>query len=303
MHRKILFIVFILMFLISMVIYADEATILGDNLNVRAGPGTEHEVVHQVNSHETYSILEETEEWVKIVLDDGEGWVHKDFIEKTTTTDVPSTAIQDVEDSEKDENSMDDVNLSTEKQDEVYPYSLAEKVIVLDPGHGGRDVGAIGVSNNVESDYTLKTVHVLKRMLEDHGATVFVTRDSDRYVPLTSRSTLSNMENADVFISIHYNSTPEHPSAGGIGTYYYNERDELLANYVQEGLIEHTSFRDRGINQADLQVLRINHRPGLLLELGFISNEEEERTIQSNAFLNASSRGIVQGLYRYFAHP
>lgn len=303
MRRKIIITTLALMFLITAVIYAEEATIIGDNLNVRSGPGTEYDVIHQVNTDETYTILEQSEEWIKIDLNDGEGWVHKDFIEVSeSSTDESSIDRATQEEATNEEKTIVSENTYSKQKDSEYPYSLTGKVIVLDPGHGGRDVGAIGVSTNVESDYTLKTANVLKRMLEEHGATVVLTRDTDRYVPLTSRSSLSNMKNADVFMSIHYNSTPEHPSARGIGTYYYNERDQLLASYVQEGLIGYTGFRDRGIHQENLQVLRINHRPGLLLELGFISNLEEEREVGTHAFLDAASRGIVQGLYRYFAH-
>src|SRR5690606_23690158 len=100
----------------------------------------------------------------------------------------------------------------------------------------------------VESEYTLQTVQILKAVLEQHGAKVLLTREADYYVPLTSRSSLSNLENADVFISVHYNSTPEHPSASGIGTYYYHDRDLHLANYVQKGLMETTNLQDRGVH-------------------------------------------------------
>lgn len=298
--RKIVIMSVLLMILITMVIYADEATITGDNVNVRSGPGTDYDVIHQVHNSETYSIMEQNGDWSKISFPQGEGWVHNDFVETIKIEDEVGTHEDPSSDHENDQ-------ISTQVENEVegnpnnYISSLAGKVIVLDPGHGGRDVGAIGVSGQVESEYTLQTVQILKAVLEQHGAKVLLTREADYYVPLTSRSSLSNLENADVFISVHYNSTPEHPSASGIGTYYYHDRDLHLANYVQKGLMETTNLQDRGVHQGNLQVLRISHSPGLLLELGFISNQKEEETIQSQIFLKEASRGIVKGLYHYFS--
>lgn len=298
--RKIVIMSVLLMVLISMVIYAEEAIIVGDNVNVRSGPGTEYDVIHQVHSSETYTVMEQNEEWSKISFPQGEGWVHNDFVEKMKIEDETET-------NENPSSDLKNDQISTQVEDEgegnpdILMSSLAGKVIVLDPGHGGRDVGAIGVSGKVESEYTLQTVQILKGVLEQHGAIVLLTRESDQYVPLTSRSSRSNIENADIFISIHYNSTPEHPTANGIGTYYYHDRDHHLANYVQKGLMETTNLEDRGVHQGNLQVLRINHSPGLLLELGFISNQQEEETIQSHIFLKEASRGIVQGLYQYFS--
>ncbi len=181
-------------------------------------------------------------------------------------------------------------------------YDFTGKLIVLDPGHGGRDVGAIGVSGGYESYYTLHTAEYIKDHLELRGAEVILTREQDEDLLLTERSEISNLLDADAFLSIHYNSTSQAPEAAGISTYFYHNRDQKLAEFIQTQLLLHTDLNDRRIHQENLQVLRTNNQPSLLLELGFISNEEEEKVIQTEEFLNQISNGITNGLAQYFLY-
>lgn len=285
----------------SLYIYAKEVEITGGNLNVRTGPGTEYEVITQVNPPEIYTILEESEEWVKIQLANNVGWIHQDYfaiIEDQSASDSDELTEEESLSEPKTTEMKDAETNATEIT--VQTNGISGKRIVIDPGHGGRDVGAIGASEGFESYYTLDTALVMKQVLEDYGAEVYLTRNQDRYNPLTSRVTFANLYQADVFLSVHYNSTPEYPSAQGMDTFYFSERDQQLASYIHEGLIASTDARDRGVTQRDLQVLRTNHRPSLLLELGFLSNETEENRIQSRVYLEAMSRGVVNGLQQYF---
>ncbi|KAB8127315.1 SH3 domain-containing protein [Gracilibacillus oryzae] len=288
MRKKVLVISLFSMLLIlsmSLIIYAKDAYIDGDNLNVRSGPGTEYEVIGQVHPPDVYPILEENEEWLKIDYQNQQGWIAREFVTIKESTEAQK---------------------ATEKNREkrvfpaIIPNGLAGKVVVIDPGHGGRDVGAISVSEEFESTYTLHTAKVLAEMLTAHGAIVHMTREDDRYITLFSRSTYANTVHADVFLSLHYNSIPEYPNVSGASTFYYNDRDQKLAELVQDGIITETGMNDRGIKQEDLQVLRTNHRPGLLLEIGFISNQEEEEHNHARVFIEATSRGIVTGLEQYF---
>ncbi|WP_244535169.1 N-acetylmuramoyl-L-alanine amidase [Gracilibacillus kekensis] len=285
----------VLIFSMSVLIYAKEAQIEGENLNVRTGPGTEYDVIAQVNPPENYPILEESGDWVKIQVTGEEGWIHKDYFSILES----ETSIETEEPEQVDDGETEKAKISESKEINQ-SGNLTGKRIVIDPGHGGRDVGAIGASEGYESLYTLRTANVMKEILEDQGAEVFLTRTRDQYIPLTSRVTFANLHRADVFLSLHYNSTPEYPTVKGIDTYYYSDRDQPLAEYVHEGIISQTDTSDRGIEQRDLQVLRTNHRPSLLLELGFISNQTEEMHVQSIVYLEAISRGIVAGLQAYF---
>ncbi|WP_163582273.1 N-acetylmuramoyl-L-alanine amidase [Gracilibacillus saliphilus] len=307
MKRKIFFLTlisFIFIFSISLLIYAKDAQIEGENLNVRSGPGTDYDVITKVNPPEQYPILEESGEWAKIDLGDQQGWIHQDYFliteESESQNDNENMMEEESSDNEEQDEKSSDSVINSKETDRQMDNSLAGKKIVLDPGHGGRDVGAIGASGGFESNYTLKTAQILREKLEEHGADVYLTRSNNQYVPLTSRTTQTNLLQADVYLSIHYNSTPELPEVEGIDTYYLSERDQQLAEYVHSGIINETDMNDRGIEQRDLHVLRVNHRPSLLLELGFISNETEERNIQSRAFLEAMSRGVSIGLEQYF---
>ncbi|GAE94129.1 N-acetylmuramoyl-L-alanine amidase [Gracilibacillus boraciitolerans JCM 21714] len=258
-------------------------------------------MITQVNPPEIYTILEESEEWVKIQLANNVGWIHQDYfaiIEDQSASDSDELTEEESLSEPKTTEMKDAETNATEIT--VQTNGISGKRIVIDPGHGGRDVGAIGASEGFESYYTLDTALVMKQVLEDYGAEVYLTRNQDRYNPLTSRVTFANLYQADVFLSVHYNSTPEYPSAQGMDTFYFSERDQQLASYIHEGLIASTDARDRGVTQRDLQVLRTNHRPSLLLELGFLSNETEENRIQSRVYLEAMSRGVVNGLQQYF---
>ncbi|MDX8047675.1 N-acetylmuramoyl-L-alanine amidase [Gracilibacillus sp. S3-1-1] len=273
---------FTVMFSLVFILYAKTGQIDGMNVNVRSGPGVEFDVITQVHTPENYEILEETGNWAKIEMDEVEGWIHQDYYS--------------IEESSKKGNNINHSSKTIKHSVE----NLYRKKIVIDPGHGDRDTGAIGVSGQHESDYTLKTAKILQEVLEEAGAEVLLTRETDRYVPLTSRTTFANLMKADVFLSIHYNSTPELPTANGIDTYYMARRDKQLAQFVHQEIIHETLVTDRGIEERDLHVLRTNHLPSLLLELGFISNEKEEKNIQSRAHLRAISRGIARGLSLYF---
>ncbi len=258
---------------------------------MRTGPGTNYETIGQVQPEEVYPVLEENGEWVQIQLDeDVTGWVHRSYTSSVTNEKNEKTT----------EVNQQIIAKEPKKNRSFSPLHLQGKTIVIDPGHGGRDVGAIGVSGRYESEYTLRTAQLLKQNLEQHGAIVYLTREDDRYLPLVSRVSLSNQLATDVFISIHYNSTPELPEVTGVGTFYYNDRDKELASFVQEGIINQTNMDNREIGQADLQVLRTNHQHGLLLELGFISNESEEKNIQKHVVQKAFARGIVEGLQKFF---
>ncbi|WP_182200492.1 N-acetylmuramoyl-L-alanine amidase [Paraliobacillus salinarum] len=290
----LVFTIFIVSF--SNIVYAANVNIKANDLRVRNGPGLDYEVIGEVNEGETYTYIDEKQEWIEIEYSNGTGWVAKEFIE------IEKRNNQNSEQNEKNTSESEEIVLTDKAESEILTTNLKQKVIVIDAGHGGRDIGATGRSDLYEKDYTLETAHNIKNYLEQLGAIVHLTRSDDRFISLTPRSSYANFKEADVFLSIHYNSTPQYPSANGIGTYYYDDKDKLLATYVHEGLIESTGSDDRAAQFGDFQVLRTNHTPSLLLELGFISNASEEERIQTNTYQQKLSRGIIAGLQRYFFH-
>ena len=147
----------------------------------------------------------------------------------------------------------------------IYSVSggLSGKVITIDPGHGGSDPGAIGP---------------------------------------TARVNIANSHNSDAFVSVHINSF-NNPSVGGIATYYYSKtgNDARLAQKVQNQIANVPGFNgDRGIQEGNLYVLRHTNMPAILVELGFISNPNEERALKSDQTKQDFANRIAAGIASYF---
>lgn len=109
---------------------------------------------------------------------------------------------------------------------------------------------------------------------------------------------ISNSNDIDAFISLHYNAA-EDQSIRGIHTFYYGDNNNF-ANSIQESLINHVELNDLGAEQANYEVLRENKQLALLIELGFITNPEEQSLVQTNNFQEEAADGIVAGLDNYF---
>lgn len=188
---------------------------------------------------------------------------------------------------------------------------IGGKIIVLDPGHGGSDPGAIGPTGLQEKQVTLPIAEYLKSILEAKGAKVILTRttDVDVYGPhasgvdeLQARVNVANVNQADAFISIHINSF-SNPNVGGIATYYFDGSDQSkkLASSVQEQIAEHSGFNgDRGIQPGNLYVLRHSLMPSILVELGFISNPKEEGHLKESETQKDFANELAKGLELYF---
>ncbi len=173
--------------------------------------------------------------------------------------------------------------------------TLSGMVIVLDPGHGGKDNGAEG-QDTIEKKLTLQTAKKLKKALNRLGATVLLTRDNDTFISLEERVTFAEEKNADLFMSIHYNSSPaEEPN--GITTYYYDDKwKNPLATTIHNYLIEETKANDRHVLFGDFLVLRDNSVPSILLELGFLSNKNEEKEINRATYQENLVKAICDGI-------
>ncbi len=176
---------------------------------------------------------------------------------------------------------------------------LSGKTIVIDPGHGGFDSGAIGISGTLEKNATLSEASVLASKLSQAGANVIMTRQSDVYVTLSGRVNVSTAYHADAFVSLHYNSSV--PSAQGITTFYYSGgKDKPMAEAVQNQLGRKTGRKNDGVRFGDFHVLRENPEHAILIELGFISNYSEEFAVTSQSFQTKAAEGITAGLEDYF---
>lgn len=180
--------------------------------------------------------------------------------------------------------------------------SLSEATIVLDAGHGGNDTGAIGNNGTYEKTIALKTAAAIKAQIETTGAKVIMTRTDDSYIGLATRANSTNKHGADAFLSIHFDSTEEPNTVSGTSTYYYNDNDQDFATTLNTQLETSMPLENHGIKYGDFQVLRENTAPSLLLELGYINNNYDETTINTDDYRQKVAQAVTNGLINYYAN-
>lgn len=171
-----------------------------------------------------------------------------------------------------------------------------QRIIVLDPGHGGKDAGAIGVGGLREAEVNLLLTHMVKARLE-HAYKILMTRVGDQTVALAARCNVANTENAALFVSIHCNAAAN-VLAHGTETYYLGAQAKPLAERIHAGLVG-LGFKDRGVKRNKYYVLRHTKMPAVLVEVGFITNLEDSAKLASVEFLNAVADVIATAIHEY----
>lgn len=188
---------------------------------------------------------------------------------------------------------------------------LDGKIITLDAGHGGSDPGAIGSDGTKEKNITLSITKMVKEILEDKGAKVYMTRttDVDVFGPnasdaeeLQARVNVGEKYNSDMFVSLHINSSVN-KNVGGFSTYYYpkTDNDLRLAKNIQNKLAANFGVDDLGVRQANFYVIKRISMPAVLVEMCFISNEKELTLMKGQWFQKKTARLIAEGIEKYFA--
>jgi N-acetylmuramoyl-L-alanine amidase len=195
----------------------------------------------------------------------------------------------------------------------VQPTSLLAGVtIVVDPGHGGPDTGAIGPSGTYEKNNTLSVGLDLTSDLQSAGARVVMTRNTDvspavgtysELSDLQARTKIANDQKADLFISLH-NDSFSNPDSSGTTTYYSSSspvasQSIVLASSIQSELVKAINLNDRGTKDAPFYVIKNTQMPAVLVEIGFISNLTEEKLLGSPDFQRKVALGIYQGVLKY----
>ncbi len=181
------------------------------------------------------------------------------------------------------------------------PPPLTGRVIVIDPGHGGYDTGAVGPTGLREKEVVLAVGLMMRDLLVEQGAEVVMTRDRDVYLTLSDRVALAHQVRADVFVSVHANGF-ENPAAHGTSTHYMDNHQDSrpLAQLVHSHMLSEVERRDRGVKISNFHVLRETNMPSCLVEIAFVTNPEEEALLKTTAFREKAARGIVQGLMVFF---
>ena len=203
-----------------------------------------------------------------------------------------------------------------------FATSNYQKVIFLDPGHGGKDPGAqyLGLK---EKDLNLQVSQQLKTKLESLGYKVIMSRSTDIFVDfVTERSKMSNETNADMFISIHFNATGHGLDSGedGIQTYIYQPTGNIpsvinkkwhdnptrlkysykLGSYIHQSVLATTQAKDAGLLAKSFAVLRETNKPAVLLELGYMDDSKESQKIRTKEYQQKLVDGITQGIQQYY---
>lgn len=190
------------------------------------------------------------------------------------------------------------VKTSTPATIQKKPTSNGKKVVVIDPGHGGSDVGATrnGIyEKNITLDVSKKVVDLLKKK----GYQVYMTRDKDETVSLQERVAISENISPDVFVSIHVNSSNS-DSPTGLETHYYKDNSLNLAKNVHASLLNHVNSKDRGLFKSRFYVINHTTAPAILVEIGFISSPVERAQLVSETRKQATAKAIAEGIDDYF---
>lgn len=216
-------------------------------------------------------------------------------------------------------------------------FGLIAKTIVIDPGHGGEDPGAVGSGARHEKDVVLSMAKKLSEVLTARGYTVLMTRNTNRFIPLRERTTFATQHKADLFLSIHANGS-ENRQAHGIETYYLDvnstdkaseqiaarenansgysiqelesllkgliqgsksEDSKRLAEHVQQKLVQVTGAADRGVKHARFVVLIGAKVPSILIETGFVSNPTEGKKLATSAYQHKIAIAIADGVDKF----
>ncbi|UCC74593.1 MAG: N-acetylmuramoyl-L-alanine amidase [Gemmatimonadota bacterium] len=177
---------------------------------------------------------------------------------------------------------------------------LAGRLIVVDPGHP--PAGATGPTRFYEGEANLAIAFKLKRLLEQEGARVILTRADRSSVRLYDRAHLAELLDAEVLISIHNNALPDGVNPferHGTSVYYFHRHSLDLARALQQGLLETMALRDLGSGRASLALVRPTWMPAALIEGAFMIIPEQEAGLRNPVYQEAYARGVLQGLQEF----
>jgi N-acetylmuramoyl-L-alanine amidase len=188
------------------------------------------------------------------------------------------------------------------------PLLKPKATIVIDPGHGGHDVGTQSLSKPLyqEKSFNLVTAQFVKGYLQQLGYQVIMTRENDTFISLEQRVQLANEHKPSLFVSIHYNSAPN-TKAQGVEVFFYPSKDDKkrvieskqLAQILLKNVLEQTEAKSRGVKSANYFVIRETKMAAILIEGGFLTNELELNKLKDPLYLKQLAWGITKGIEEY----
>ncbi|MCG7385918.1 N-acetylmuramoyl-L-alanine amidase family protein [Paenibacillus sp. ACRRY] len=179
------------------------------------------------------------------------------------------------------------------------PTVDGKKVVIIDPGHGGRQSGAVSISGKYEKDFNLAVGLKVQALLQKHDdIQTVITRQDDTELSLQQRVEMAELNQADIFISIHGNKFTT-PDPNGIETLYSRIESKTLADMLHTHIMPVTGLKDRGVKMVSLHVTRETSMPAVLLELGFMSNPTDEALMLTEDYQERCAEAIVDGIIEF----
>lgn len=245
-------------------------------INLRSGPDINSSVLGKGEEAERFNILGKNGDWYRIALKNGVEAHVANWVVMPVGVELPIP--------------------------DYYIGNILEGLtIVVDPGHGGEDPGAIGLYyKTLEKDVNLATARILERKLLAAGAHVIMTRSTDKFVPLKQIAQISNNSGCDAFVSIHYNMNNSRSLRGTEVYYYSGTQNGSFAKAISTEIAKRSSIPMLGVKRASFVVLRENKRLAVLVEGAFLSNSNDEALARSQDFQQKIAEGIFQGIIAHF---
>jgi N-acetylmuramoyl-L-alanine amidase len=260
-----------------------------DNLNIRSGPSTSFVSKGKIAKNVKVSGAHSVGDWTYVKTGTTFGFVSSYYLRSSATgnSTVGTPPI-----------------LAPAKPPVSADSRLSEQTIVLDPGHGGTDPGAIGFGLR-EKDVVLATGLKVNNLLKKTPFNVKMTRSTDTFIPVNARADLAIKNGGDAFVSIHANAASA--SASGTETFYYAAGtnpyvadSKLLATKIQTRMITAWNLKNRGVKSGNYGVLRENNMPAALAELGFITNKSDNDKLKSDYWQTVAAKAIYLGILDYY---
>ncbi|MFJ8514684.1 N-acetylmuramoyl-L-alanine amidase [Lysinibacillus xylanilyticus] len=242
---------------------------VGD-LNVRSEANTTSSVLFKLNKGDSVKVNEIKGYWANIEYNGKTGYVHKSYLKLLNQNGKP----------------------------------LQNRIIILDPGHGGKDPGTV-MGSNSEKNITLKVSTLVKQKLENAGAKVYMTRTGDTYPTLQGRVDFTNANYGEIFVSVHVNSAAN-TSAQGTETYYaistgdMHQEDIDLGTFVNNQIVNNLNMKNRGVKETPYYVIKNMIIPSVLVELGFLTNDEDRNKMTNDQYVNLFADSIYNGILQYY---
>lgn len=179
------------------------------------------------------------------------------------------------------------------------PTPQGKLVVIIDPGHGGPDPGAVGIGGLQEKGIVLDIGTQVASILQQYGVYALLTRADDRDLDLEPRVQMAEQVHASAFVSIHANSIDlSRPDISGLETYYYQSGADL-AQTIHQNVLYGTGIQDRGVRTARFYVLRKTSMPSVLVEVGFVTGRDDAQKLSNSSYRTQMATAIARGILQY----